>query len=51
MGEDDERDATESSIKPGRRLKGGEVTGRRETERKGTGRKEMGGERNGSKER
>ena len=37
MGEDDERDARESSPQPGRRLRGGKVTGHRET-----GRKEMG---------
>ena len=59
MGEDDERDARESSPQPGRRLRGGKVTGRRETGRKETGhretgrketrRKEMGGKINGSK--
>ena len=32
--EDDERDARESSPQPGRRLRGGKLTGRRETERK-----------------
>ena len=31
VGEDDERDARESSTQPGRRLRGGKVTGRRET--------------------
>ena len=31
VGEDDERDARESSPKPGRRLRGCKVTGRRET--------------------
>ena len=46
VGEDDERDARESSPQPGRRLREGKVTGRRETGRKetghrGTGRKEM----------
>ena len=34
MGEDDERDARESSPQPGRRLTRGKVTGRRETGRK-----------------
>ena len=42
-GGDDERDAREISPQPGRRLRGGRVTGRRETERMGTGRKEMEG--------
>ena len=61
VGEDDDRDARESSPQPGRRLRGGKVTGRRETGRKETGcretgrkemgRKEMGGKTNGSKER
>ena len=56
VGEDDERDARESSPQPRRRLRGGKVTGRRETGRretgrKETGRKEMGGKTNGSKER
>ncbi|KAI0224224.1 hypothetical protein LSAT2_024758 [Lamellibrachia satsuma] len=61
VGEDDERDARESSPQPGRRLRGGKVTGRRETGRKETGRretgrketrrKEMEGKTNGSKER
>ena len=61
VGEDDERDARESSPQPGRRLRGGKVTGRmetgqketgrRETGRKETRRKEMGGKTNGSKER
>ena len=61
MGEDDERDARESSPQPGRRLRGGKMTDRRETRRKETGRreagrketrrKEMGGKTNGSKER
>ena len=40
--ENDERDARESSPLPGRRLKKGKVTGRRETGRKETGRKETG---------
>ena len=31
VGEDNERDARESSPQPGRRLRGGKVTGRRET--------------------
>ena len=39
VGEDDERDARESSLQPVRRLRGGKVTGRRETRRKETGRK------------
>ena len=57
VGEDDERDARESSPQPGRRLRGGKMTGRsepgrRETGRKETGRKEtrrkeMGGKKNG----
>ena len=57
VGEDDDRDAKESSPQPGRRLRGGKVTyhretgrketGRRETGRKETGRKEMGGKTNG----
>ena len=61
VGEDDERDARESSLQPGRRLRGGKVTGHRERGRKETGcretgrkemgRKEMGGKTNGSKER
>ena len=46
VGEDDERDARESSPQPGRRMRGGKVTGRKETRRK-----EMGGKTNGSKER
>ena len=51
VGEDDERDARESSPQPGRRLRGGKVTGRRETGRKEKGMKEMGEKTNGSKER
>ena len=51
VGEHDDRDARESSLQPGRRLRGGKVTGRRETRRKETRRKEMGGKTNGSKER
>ena len=61
VGEGDERDARESSLKPGRRLRGGKVTGRWETGRKETGcretgrketrRKEMEGKTYGSKER
>ena len=50
VGEDDNRDARESSPQPGRKLIGGKVTGRRETGRKERGRKEM-GKTNGSKER
>ena len=38
VGEDDERDARESSPQPGRRLRGGKVTGRRDTGCKETGR-------------
>ena len=66
VGEDDKRDARESSLQPGRRLGGGKVTGcretglketghretiRRETGQKEKGRKEMGGKTNGLKER
>ena len=39
VGEDDERDARESSPHPGRGLRGGKVTGRMETGRKETGRR------------
>ena len=49
-GGDDERDAREISPQPGRRLRGGRVTGQRETERMGTGRKEMEGKTTGEKE-
>ena len=64
VGEDNERDARESSPQPGRRLRGGKATGRRgtgckqmgcketgrkETGRKETGRKEMGGKTAGAK--
>ena len=42
MWEDDERDARKSSPQPGRRLRGGKVTCRRETGRKETGRRETG---------
>ena len=41
----DTRDARESSPQPGRKLRGGNVTGRRETGRKETGRKGTGGGR------
>ena len=51
VGEDDKRDARESSPQPGRRLREGKVTGRREIRRKETRRKEMGGKTNGSKDR
>ena len=56
VGEDDERDARESSPQSGRRLRRGKVTGRRETgrketRRKETGRKETGGKTTGAKER
>ena len=51
LGRRRERDARESSIQPGRRLKGGKVKGRKETGRRETGRnetrrKEMGGKTN-----
>ena len=49
VGGDDERDAREISPQPGRRLRGGRVTGRRETERMGTGRKEMESKTTGEK--
>ena len=42
LGEDDERDARESSPRPGRGLRGGKVTGRRETGRKEKGHRESG---------
>ena len=42
VGEDDERDARESSPQPGRRLRGGKVTGQRETGCKEMGRSETG---------
>ena len=61
VGEDDERDARESSPQPGRRLSAGKVigcretgrkeTGHSETGRKETGRKEMGRKTNGLKKR
>ena len=47
----DTRDARESSPQPGRKLRGGEVTGRRDTGRKETGRKGTGGKTTGVKER
>ena len=50
VGEVDERDARESSLQPGRRLRGGKVTCRRETGHKETRMKEMGRKTNGSKE-
>ena len=37
MGEDNERDARESSPQSGKKLRGGKVTGRRETGRRETG--------------
>ena len=46
----DTRDARESSPQPGRRLRGGNVTGRRERGRKETGRKGTGGKTTGVKE-
>ena len=51
VGEDNDRDAKESSPQPWRRLRGGKVTGRRgtrckETGRRETGRKEMRGKTN-----
>ena len=55
VDEDDERDARESSPQPGRRLRGGKVTGRsgigcKEMGHKETGRKEMGEKTTGAKE-
>ena len=50
VGEDDERDARESSPLLGRGLRGGKVTGRRETGHKETGRREMGHRETGRKE-
>ena len=50
VGEDDERDARESSPQRGRRLRGGKVTGHRETGCKETGRKETGRRETGHKE-
>ena len=47
----DTRDARESSPQPGRKLRGGKVTCRRETGRKETGRKGTGGKTTGVKER
>ena len=47
----DTRDARESSLQPGRKLRGGKVTCRRETGRKETGRKGTGGKTTGVKER
>ena len=47
----DTRDARESSPQPGRKLRGGKVTGRRETGRKEMGRKGTGGKTTGVKER
>ena len=48
MGEYDERDARESSLQPGRRLRRGKVTSRRETSKE-TGRKETGTKETGEK--
>ena len=50
VGEDDERDARESSPQSVRRLKGGKLTGRRETGRKETGRREAGHKETGCRE-
>ena len=55
VGEDNERDARESSPQPRRRLRGGKVTGhtetgRKETARRETGRKEMARRETGRKE-
>ena len=47
----DTRDARESSPQPGRKLRGGKVTRRRETGRKETGKKGTGGKTTGAKER
>ena len=49
VGEDDERDARESSPQSGRRLRGGKVIGRRETGRKEMGRRETGRKETGRK--
>ena len=48
-GEGDERDARESSLQPGRRLRGGKVTGRKETCRKTMGAKATEGNVTGAK--
>ena len=50
VGEDNERDARESSPRYGRRLRGGKVTGHRETRCKETGRKKSGRRETGHKE-
>ena len=50
VGEDDERDARESSPQSGRRLRGGKVTGRRETGGKETGHRETGHKETGHRE-
>ena len=42
VGEDDERDARVNSPQPGRRFRGGKVTGSREMGRKETGHRETG---------
>ena len=47
----DTRDARESSPQPGRKLRGGKVTDRRETGRKETGKKGTGGKTTGAKGR
>ena len=49
VGEGDKRDDRENSHQPGRRLRGGKVTGRYETGRKETVRKETGGKTMGTK--
>ena len=50
VGEDNERDARESSHQSGRRPRGGKLTGRRETGHKETGRRETGRKELGGKE-
>ena len=51
VGEDDERDARESSPQPGRRLRGGKMTGRRETGHKEMGHRETGCKETGRREK
>ena len=50
VGEDDEKDARESSHQTGRRLRGNKVTNRRETGRNETGRGETGRKETGRRE-
>ena len=52
LGEDDERDARESSSQPGRRLRGGKVVGRQDVRRRDVGRQdERRRERNGREDK